>query len=485
LAGFLVFFASGAVLVLETVSLRLVGPYIGVTLQVTSAVIGVSLLAIAYGAWGGGWMADRRNPRHVIAPVLVLAAIATGITLPVVRYAGEVLRGSATTGILLLTGISVFIPILLLSMIPPLVVKLQLGDLRRTGQVIGKLSSISTLGAVTATLITGFVLVAALPSSVILMGLAACLGVTGLALAVYQRQQTRPRTRAVLAIVALMAAGTSAAAPHPCDMETAYHCASVTTDPDNPHGRILKLNSLQHSYVDLSNPAHLEFAYLKWMAIVAETLPPQRDLEALHLGGGGFTFPRYLMTAHPRTRNMVFEIDGGLVDIGERLLGLRTGPQLQVRVGDARMLIGKHASASADLVVGDAFGYLAVPWHLTTREMALEIKRVMRPGAIYVQNVIDYPPSRFIKAEMATVASVFPYAALIAPQAALEGKTGSNFVIVASREPLLLSQISDGLATLPHDQAVLLSGDSLAAFVGTARVLTDDYAPVDQLLSWP
>ena len=49
------FLSSGAVLVLEVVGLRLVGPYVGVTLQTSSAVIGVALAAIAYGAWTGGW----------------------------------------------------------------------------------------------------------------------------------------------------------------------------------------------------------------------------------------------------------------------------------------------------------------------------------------------------------------------------------------------------------------------------------------------
>src|SRR5687767_12404108 len=142
LAAALVFLASGAVLVLETVALRLVGPYVGVTLQVTSAVIGVALGAIAYGAWLGGFLADRRDPRRLLAPALVLAAIATAVTLPVVRWAGEGLRGNADTGIILLTALAVFVPAALLAGITPLVVKLQLGDLKRTGQVVGKLSSI-------------------------------------------------------------------------------------------------------------------------------------------------------------------------------------------------------------------------------------------------------------------------------------------------------------------------------------------------------
>src|SRR5687768_12739177 len=110
LASGLVFLASGAVLVLEIVALRLIGPYVGVTLQTSSSVIGVALGAIAYGAWTGGWLADRRDPRRLLPPTLVLAGVATGLTLPLVRYAGEVLRGDAVGAILLLTALTVFVP---------------------------------------------------------------------------------------------------------------------------------------------------------------------------------------------------------------------------------------------------------------------------------------------------------------------------------------------------------------------------------------
>ena len=164
LAATAVFLASAAVLVLEVVGLRLVGPYLGVTLQTSSAVIGIALAAIAYGAWTGGWLADRVDPRRLLAPAFLLAAAATAVTLPVVRWAGELLRGSASAGILLLTALAVFVPAALLSAITPLVVKLQLRDVGRTGRVVGKLSSIGTIGGITATLGTGFILVAALPT---------------------------------------------------------------------------------------------------------------------------------------------------------------------------------------------------------------------------------------------------------------------------------------------------------------------------------
>ena len=165
LASTLVFSASGAVLVLEIVALRLVGPYVGVTLQVSSSVIGISLAAIAYGTWLGGRLADRFDPRALLAPAVILGAIGTALTLPLVRWAGEILRGGAAAAVLLLAAMAVFLPAFLLSTVTPMVVKLQLADLNRTGAVVGRLSSIGTLGAITAPLATGFILVAAMPSS--------------------------------------------------------------------------------------------------------------------------------------------------------------------------------------------------------------------------------------------------------------------------------------------------------------------------------
>ncbi|MEH0821549.1 MULTISPECIES: fused MFS/spermidine synthase [unclassified Micromonospora] len=489
LAAFLVFLSSGAVLVLETVSLRLVGPYVGVTLQVTSSVIGIALAAIAYGAWTGGWLADRRDPRGLLAPALVLAGIATAVTLPVVRYAGEVLRGGAASAILLLTALAVFVPAALLAAVTPLVVKLQLADLRRTGQVVGRLSGIGTLGGITATLATGFVLVAALPSTAILIALAVLLGVTGLALGLYLRRQAgaglpgATRTKATLAVLGLLGAGLSAVAPNPCDVETAYHCARVADDPSRASGRVLYLNSAEHSYVDLADPSHLEYAYTKWIGAAADVAaPPGRRLDALHVGGGGFTVPRYLSATRPGTDNVVFEIDGELVELDQRLLGVRPGPGLRAVVGDARMLVAGEPTDSRDFVVGDAFGHLVVPWHLATREMAAEIRRVLRPGGMYVQNVIDYPPGRFIRSELATVAAEFRHVALVAPAAAIAGQQGSNFLIVASDAPLPVDALTPRLGRL---DAVpdLLTGADLTAFVGDALVLTDDYAPVDQLLA--
>ena len=350
MAAAAVFASSGAVLVLEVTGLRLVGPYLGVTLQTSSAVIGIALAAIAYGAWTGGWLADRTDPRRLIGPIFLLAAAATAVTLPLVRWAGEYLRGTGGGGVLLLTALAVFAPSALLAAITPLVVKLQLGDVRQTGRVVGRLSSIGTLGGITATLVTGFVLVAALPTSAILLSLAVALAVAGMLVLAYlwRVDRTRlalpaPTSRKGAAIVAIVLAGAglTTLAPNPCDVETAYHCAKIEVDPNRADGRLLVLNSAWHSYVDLANARHLEFAYAQWIGAFLDSYrPAARTVRALHIGGGGFTLPLYLGVTRPGSFSRVLELDGELVELDKAKLGVVTGPRTRHRGGRRPHLAG-------------------------------------------------------------------------------------------------------------------------------------------------
>src|SRR3954449_9963011 len=82
------FLASGSVLVLEIVGLRLIAPYVGVTLQTSTAVIGFALAAIAMGAWSGGITADRSDPRRLVAPLMVAGGALVVAVVLLVRFTG-------------------------------------------------------------------------------------------------------------------------------------------------------------------------------------------------------------------------------------------------------------------------------------------------------------------------------------------------------------------------------------------------------------
>jgi spermidine synthase len=485
-AATVTFLCSGAVLVLEIVGLRLIAPYVGVTLQTSTAIIGFALAAIAIGAWSGGATADRTDPRRLLAPLMVAGGALVVAVLPLVRFTGSLLTGADAGGVLLLAAIAVVVPAALLSAVPPMVVKLQLASLAETGTVVGRLSGIGTLGAIAATFVTGFLLIAVLPSSVILVGTGVVTAAVGVALGLLLRRRTGGAAgRVPAALLALAAGGAllAAVAPSPCEEETAYHCARVVADPERESGRVLLLDTLRHSYVDLADPTHLEFEYVRAIAAVTDSLAPAgRAVSALHIGGGGLTLPRYLAEVRPGTRSLVVEVDPGVVAIDRAQMALETSDDLRVRVADGRVGLADEEPGQRDLVVGDAFGGLSVPWQLTTREALRLVDAALADTGLYAVNLIDRPPLAFVRAELATMREVFPHVALLARAPVLAGQDGGNVVAVASRSPLPTAGIEAALAD--HELAwQTAEGTALAEFVGDADVLTDDHAPVDQLLT--
>ncbi|MDQ3714976.1 MAG: fused MFS/spermidine synthase [Actinomycetota bacterium] len=491
-AAALVFGSSAAVLVLEITSLRLIAPYVGITLETNTAVIGFALAAIALGAWAGGRVADIRNPRRLIGPLLLAGGALVLLITPTVRFVAEGVGPSAAASVaLLLAAVTVFAPAALLSAVPPMVVKLQLASLSETGSVVGRLSGISTLGAIVATFLTGFVLVALIPTSVILLSTGGLLALGGIATILASRGSgaggrwgmAKSRTAGLLSLL-IVAAGLGILAPQSCDTETRYHCASVTTDPDRDSGRLLILDTLRHSYVDLDDPTHLEFAYSRAIAVALDVhAPPGTPLSVLHIGGGGMTLPRYLLDTRPGGVNTVVEVDPGVVAVDRERLSLPDVDDLRVTVGDGRVGLAQAPTGQSDVVVGDAFGGVAVPWHLTTREAVVEITRALVPGGLYALNIIDHDPLDFARAEIATVAAIFDHLLVISPTGDLQGARGGNIVVLASDEPLDRVAIGAGLLDRATPMSIV-SQPQLDDFLGPdPLVLTDDFAPVDQLLT--
>src|SRR5690242_6971498 len=91
-AAGIVFIAAGMVLVLEILSVRLLAPYVGLTLETTTSIIGAVLLGIAVGAAIGGHVADRTNPRYLVVVLLIGGGLLSLLTVPIVRWLGHSAR---------------------------------------------------------------------------------------------------------------------------------------------------------------------------------------------------------------------------------------------------------------------------------------------------------------------------------------------------------------------------------------------------------
>jgi MFS family permease len=484
-AGALVFIASAAVLVLEILAVRMMAPYVGISLETYTGVIGIVLAGISLGTWAGGRLADRIEPRRSLGPIMILGGALALLAVPLVRAVGDATEGSGRNAtIVMLAVVGFFAPAAVLSAVTPTVVKMQLRDLGETGRVVGRLSSLATAGAIAGTFVTGFLLIAALPTRPIVLGVGGVLVILGAALWLWVGRRRDPLAAGVLSLAVAAAVIALSGGPGPCQWESAYFCGRVEQDPLRPSGRYLILDTLYHSYVDLKDPRYLDFSYARAIrGAVDGRYPGRAALETLHVGGGGFTLSRYFPAARPGSTSLVLEIDAELVRQARRRLGLVTGPSLQVRVGDARLGVRRLPDHGYDLVVGDAFGSLSVPWHLATREFAREVQRVLRPGGIYTLNMIDHPPLGFARAEAATLVDVFGHVALIALPDQVDGVSGGNLVLVASDRPLPVAAVRRRVALSGEGFEEVAVGARLDGFVDGAEVLTDDHAPVDQLIT--
>ncbi len=476
LARSLVFFSSASVLVIELLAARILAPYIGVSLETFTGIIGVVLAGIAVGAWGGGRAADRGDPGRLIGPLLVSGGLLAMAAPLIVEAIGPVLGGDPVS-IVLGATLGFFAPAVVLSAIPPVVVKIRLASLDETGTVVGSYSAVGTAGAIVGTFVTGFVLLVAFPTRPIVTALGVMLVIVGLAL---WRRAARGKTAVVAVAIGL--AGVLLAVDGPCDRETTYHCAVLAVDADRPTGRVLVLDGVRNSYVDMADPTHLEFRYVQVIADVIDGIAPPGPLRVVSIGGGAMTLPTYLAVTRPGTTNLVLEIDAPLVDLVDEEFGI--DPSVTVVVGDARLSLADLPAARADVIIGDAFSGTSVPWHLTTAEYVREIGRALAADGIYVMNVIDFGEHRFARAAVATLQGEFAEVSVFAPGPYRTSSAGGNFVIVASDRRIDEGAVEAAIRGRGGLEEAW-SDATLAAFVDGASRLTDDHAPVDQLLGSP
>ncbi|WP_127497820.1 spermidine synthase [Actinoplanes solisilvae] len=212
--------------------------------------------------------------------------------------------------------------------------------------------------------------------------------------------------------------------------------AELRPDPDRDTAYTLLLDGAPQSHVDLADPAHLQFEYIRRMAAAIDLIAPAGEpLRALHLGGGALTLPRYIATTRPGSAQRVVEIDGPLVEFVRSRLPLPAKANIRVRVEDARAAVEGMRDAGYDLIVLDVFAGARTPAHLTSIEFAHELARVLDPAGHLLVNITDGPPLRYAKTQVATIRAALPEACLIADASVLRGRRFGNLVVVAGRTP--------------------------------------------------
>jgi spermidine synthase len=533
-----VFVASGCTLILEILAGRILAPFIGVSLYTWTSIIGVVLAGISLGNYLGGRIADRWPQRRTLGILLLAGGLASLAILPLINIAtaipsGDLVDANNRLGgalpldraallivrIVVITGLIFFPPSLILGMVSPVVIKLTLRDLAHSGGLVGKVYALSTLGSILGTFATGFVLIDLFGTRMIVLGV----GIVLIGMAIVFGDLLRvgraaaPLAAGVLLVALLVPArdvraygcgfdvgcvqrsvtdGWDQATNSGCLHETAYYCIRVADASPSGDVKELILDHLVHSYNKLDDPNYLQYGYIKVYAEIADYLAqrvPNEALRVLFIGGGGYTLARHIEATYPNARQEIMEIDPGVTRTVYERLGVDASSTRIITYNvDGRLMLNQLASSSSagqyDLVIGDAFNDLSIPYHLTTLEFDQQVHRVLKPGGFYLTLVIDrMVGGKFIPAYTSTVLQMWPAVQVLADSDTFGTSSASTFVVAAGDEAIAPARLSGVRGQGPNGSVTthIMEGQQMHDWLDTAHapILTDDYAPVDNLIA--
>jgi spermidine synthase len=271
----------------------------------------------------------------------------------------------------------------------------------------------------------------------------------------------------------------------------------LVADPDRPRAWTLLVDGTPQSHVDLDDPHHLDFEYMRRLGhLVDLAAPPGEPLRVLHLGAGGLTLARYVAATRPGSEQLAVESDAALAELVRQRLPLsqrgrrasqeqarqhrasegqarrhRAG-RVRVRVADARAVLENLPAGSFDVVIADLFAGARTPAHLTSVEFTQAVAGALRPSGVFGANVGDGPPLTHARARAATVRAVFGSACLMADAAVLRGRRFGNLVLAAAHQDLPVAELARRAAGDPFP-ARLVHGGDLGRFIAGARPITD------------
>lgn len=546
-AYLIVFLASFCGMALELTASRVLAQHLGVSLFTWTGIIGVMLAGTALGNFTGGQLADRvnrpgsrANPRTALAATLCLAAAATVfmfVALALVSRYEPFGEWGPITEVLGWTFALFFLPMFVLGFVSPQVIRLAVPDVARVGQVAGRVYAWSTAGAIVGTFAAGYVLMSALGTYNTVLVLALVLVCTSLLVAKVWEQDLLLYAFAIVLggiVGGFILSASQRGRDYFALVESDYYTIRVGRMSGEGRENLLTLNldRLLHSVVDPTDPEYLyykhehiqvEFLY-RARALAGPGAPPPKSLV---IGGGGYTYPRYVVELMNGPEVDVVEIDPAVTRVAYEHLGLAPNPRLRPYHMDGRQFVAERAApGSYDLVVQDAVNDLSVPAHLMTKEYNDAVKRALKPDGAYLLTIIDAVSyGKLWRSAMATLKQTFPaenvvlIASVPIPEAGTKAGTEWDdnrqvMVIYASDKPVDMAALraAQPLIRVPRESEELSGFLGLVAGVGVALpprerephifthpvpaerlkpfldadpgvVLTDQFCPIDNMMA--
>ena len=467
-------------MIVEILGAKMLSPYMGLSHFVWTAQIAVTLVALACGYYAGGKLADRTQQVARLYGAIMAAAVYLILTVKICEpVAYWCLDMNLAVGSLLASAILFFIPLALLAMTGPFLVRVITSSLSAVGGNVGRLTSIGTVGSLAGTLLIGYALIPLLPNSLTMY-------LTAVALMLVCAGYFGVVRKISLAVVILIVCGGALSGAKVWAMPASKYTYVVERFSGNSHfGKIqvidradgscrfyLNDNLIQNTYDPAKKQSVSHFTYM--LAGLARCYTTNiTDVLCIGLGVGIVPMD----FAHSGANVDVVEINPAIVPVGVRFFDLQTN-LIHLTIDDGRHFLNR-CRKQYDVVVLDAFLGDSSPSHLMTREAFASIRKVLKPGGTLVINMFgEVAEGRdfFAASLKKTLASVFSGVRIHN----CNGDGGLFFVATNRADPQFVHP--PDLAHV-HPEVLLEAERAYRGIVDTipedGRVLTDDYNPVE------
>lgn len=500
----LVFVSGLSVMAVEMTGLRLLAPFFGTSLIVTTVLIGSMMGFLSLGYWLGGRYADRfptlNNLSKVSGAASVLIIVIPFLGQPILQLAAATLRpllegktldepnvafATLIGGLLATLGLFA-LPVTLMGMVSPWAVRLAVDEVESSGKAAGQLYALSTFGSILGSFLPAIVL---LP----LLGVRNTFIAIGVALMAASAPGifTGAKAAAPPAIAAaLMFLPISTVRPMDglvWEGESLYHFIQVVNEPYGrscPDAYHLYLNEGVGIHSVKCNTPGREirgvWTYMAASPFYFSDLKSFEDVLIIGLAGG--TIGRQMLEVFPDVNIDGVEIDGKVVEVGKEYFD-NDDPRINPIVMDGRIYL-QLTQKKYDLIMMDAYRQPYIPFHLVTHEFFQQVDEHLTDDGVVAINVASVRGvSRSLAAMIyRTLKESFPTVILI-------DATRSNDILIATRQEKDKFLAADQIERFVGKEARALGRVKNVLrkkIVGevegweTARLLTDDQAPVEQ-----
>lgn len=472
---------GAAIMIVEILGAKMLSPYLGTSHFVWTAQIAITLIALACGYYMGGRLVDNSmRLGRLYAAILIAGLYLVFSVLVRESVAYGCLKFDLAVGSLLASGFLFFVPLCLLAMVGPFLIRVLTSSVQNVGGNVGRLTALSTLGSFVGTILIGYVLIPLLPNSTTMYVTAVLLMLVAAGYFFANREARGGKPAAVIVLLAGAGLGYPALAHNHWqgrDVDEIFRGNSnfgmlqVLQAKDGPERYYINDYLIQNTYDTNEHKSISLFTYM--LQGLAKVYTPRTE-DVLCIGMGVGIVP--MEFAREGARVEVAEINPAVVPVAAKFFDLETN-KLNIHITDGRYFLSQTTNRY-DAVILDAFLGDSCPSHLMTREAFTAIRRVLRPDGVLVINTFaeleenrDFFGASLFKTLTNVFPSVFIHAARSGNTLYVAGpKAALKFVRPPDYTRVHQSQLNDtretyGLLREPHPDHGI--------------VLTDDYNPVE------